>query len=73
DSNTPGKKVPKKVLRYFSIIPRLQRLYKSCHTAKEMIWHATGKCTEPDKMQHPVDGRAWKNFDTKYPDFAKEP
>ncbi|GJT55618.1 gag-pol polyprotein [Tanacetum coccineum] len=71
--NTPGKKVPKKVLRYFSIIPRLQRLYKSSHTAKEMTWHATGKCTEPGKMQHPVDGRAWKNFDTKYPNFAKEP
>ncbi|GJW41453.1 zinc finger, PHD-type containing protein [Tanacetum coccineum] len=47
DSNTPGKKVPKKVLRYFPIIPRLQRLYKSSHTAKEMTWHATGKCTEP--------------------------
>ncbi|GJX40468.1 hypothetical protein Tco_0255458 [Tanacetum coccineum] len=46
DSNTPGKKVPKKVLRYFPIIPRLQRLYKSSHTAKDMIWHATGKCTE---------------------------
>ncbi|GKD80688.1 hypothetical protein Tco_1347527 [Tanacetum coccineum] len=30
-----------------------------------MIWHATGKCTEPGKMQHPVDGRAWKNFDTR--------
>nr|GEY22854.1 hypothetical protein [Tanacetum cinerariifolium] len=73
DSNTPGKKVPKKVLRYFSIIHRLQCLYKSSHTAKEMIWHATGKCTEPGKMQHLVDGRAWKNFDTKYPDFAKEP
>nr|GEZ34610.1 hypothetical protein [Tanacetum cinerariifolium] len=38
-----------------------------------MIWHATGKCTEPGKIQHPVDGRAWKNFDTKYPDFEKEP
>nr|GEV28584.1 hypothetical protein [Tanacetum cinerariifolium] len=25
DSNTPGKKIPKKVLRYFPIIPRLQR------------------------------------------------
>nr|GEW02688.1 hypothetical protein [Tanacetum cinerariifolium] len=73
DSNTPGKKVPKKVLRYFLIIPRLQRLYKSSHTAKEMTWHATGKCTEPGKMQHPVDGKAWKNFDTKYPNFAKEP
>ncbi|GKA06812.1 hypothetical protein Tco_0686036 [Tanacetum coccineum] len=48
-------------------------LYKSSHTTKEMIWHATGKCTEPGKIQHPVDGRAWKNFDMKYPDFAKEP
>ncbi|GKG20420.1 hypothetical protein Tco_0380221, partial [Tanacetum coccineum] len=69
DSNTPGKKVPKKVLRYFPIISKLQRLYKSSHTAKDMIWHATGKCTEPGKMQHPIDGRAWKKFDTKYPDF----
>ncbi|GJS43784.1 putative RNA-directed DNA polymerase, eukaryota, reverse transcriptase zinc-binding domain protein, partial [Tanacetum coccineum] len=51
DSNTPGKKVPKKVLWYFPIIPRLQRLYKSSHTAKEMIWHATRKCTEPG-LQH---------------------
>ncbi|GJS26577.1 zinc finger, PHD-type containing protein [Tanacetum coccineum] len=48
DSNTPRKKVPKKVLRYFLIIPRLQRLYKSSHTIKEMTWHATGKCTEPE-------------------------
>ncbi|GKF13504.1 hypothetical protein Tco_0054966, partial [Tanacetum coccineum] len=38
-----------------------------------MIWHATRKCTEPGKMQHPVDGGAWKKFDMKYPDFAKEP
>nr|GEW17551.1 hypothetical protein [Tanacetum cinerariifolium] len=29
-----------------------------------MTWHATGKYTEPGKMQHPIDGRAWKNFDT---------
>nr|GEW93423.1 hypothetical protein [Tanacetum cinerariifolium] len=73
DSNTPGKKVPKKVLRYILIIPRLQHLYKSSHTAKEMTWHATRKCTEPSKDQHPVDGKAWKNFDTKYLNFAKEP
>nr|GFA73420.1 hypothetical protein [Tanacetum cinerariifolium] len=56
-----------------SIIPRLQRLYKSSHTAKKMTWHATGKCIEPGKMHHLVDGRTWKNFDTKYPNFAKEP
>nr|GEX24511.1 hypothetical protein [Tanacetum cinerariifolium] len=59
DSNIPGKKVPKKMLRYFLIIPILQRLYKSSHTINEMTWHATGKCTEPGKMQHPVDGRAF--------------
>ncbi|GJS58354.1 hypothetical protein Tco_0653138 [Tanacetum coccineum] len=38
-----------------------------------MTWHATRKCMEPGKMQHLVDGRAWKNFDTKYPNFSKEP
>nr|GFA73906.1 hypothetical protein [Tanacetum cinerariifolium] len=64
DSNTPGKKVPKKVLRYFPIIPKLPRLSKSSHIANEMIRHATGKCTEPGKMQNTVDGRAWKKFNT---------
>ncbi|GJT73162.1 transmembrane protein 45B-like protein [Tanacetum coccineum] len=29
-----------------------------------MTWHAIGKYTENGKMQHPVDGKAWKNFDT---------
>ncbi|GJS77398.1 F-box domain containing protein [Tanacetum coccineum] len=43
------------------------------YTAKDMIWHATRKCTKPGKMQHPVHGGAWKKFDTKYLDFAKEP
>ncbi|GJZ99788.1 hypothetical protein Tco_0672339 [Tanacetum coccineum] len=42
-----------------------QRLYKSNHTAKEMTWHAIGKFTENGKMQHLVDGKAWKNFDTR--------
>nr|GEX57387.1 hypothetical protein [Tanacetum cinerariifolium] len=64
DSNTSGKKVHKKVLRYFLIIPRLQRLYKSSHTTKEMIWHATGKCTKPGKMQHLFDGRERKGVET---------
>nr|GFC85192.1 hypothetical protein [Tanacetum cinerariifolium] len=31
------------------------------------------KCTELGKMQHPVDGKAWKDFHTKYSDFAAEP
>ena len=74
DKNTTGKKVPNKVLRYFPIIPRLQRLYKSIHTAKHMTWHATGKSTVNGMMQHPVDGEAWQKFDSgKYSEFANEP
>ncbi|GJT36789.1 retrovirus-related pol polyprotein from transposon TNT 1-94 [Tanacetum coccineum] len=38
-----------------------------------MTWHATGKSTENDKMQHHVDGKAWKNFYTRYPNFVAEP
>ncbi|XP_071687964.1 uncharacterized protein [Rutidosis leptorrhynchoides] len=73
DKNTTGKKVPHKVMRYFPLTPRLQRLYKSRFTANHMTWHASGQCTEAGKMHHPVDGTAWKNFNAKYPDFASEP
>ncbi|KAL4583030.1 hypothetical protein LXL04_007594 [Taraxacum kok-saghyz] len=50
----------------------LRRMYSSRHTAKEMTWHKTGR-SEEGKMRHPVDGTAWKDFDARYPDFAKEP
>ena len=49
-----GKKVPHKVLRHFPLILRLQRLYCSRHTAKDMIWHSTGQ-SEEGTMRHPVD------------------
>ncbi|GJX68699.1 hypothetical protein Tco_0304426 [Tanacetum coccineum] len=72
NKDTTRKKVPNKVLRYFPLIPRLKRMYGSLHTAKHMTWHATGKCTEDGKMGHPVDGKAWKEFDKNNPEFAKE-
>ncbi|GJY91384.1 hypothetical protein Tco_0506580, partial [Tanacetum coccineum] len=73
NKDTTGKKVPNKVLRYFPMTPRLKRMYGSLHTAKHMTWHATGKCNEDGKMGHPVDGKAWKEFDKNNADFAKEP
>nr|GEV35642.1 hypothetical protein [Tanacetum cinerariifolium] len=54
-------------------IKKIFKTIELSHTAKEMNWHATRKCTKPGKMQHPVDGRAWKNIKTKYLNFAKEP
>ncbi|XP_071729257.1 uncharacterized protein [Rutidosis leptorrhynchoides] len=37
-----------------------------------MTWHATGRCNEEGKMRHPVDGRAWKEIDKRYPNFTRE-
>lgn len=72
DKNSMGKKVAQKVLKYFPLTPRLKRMYNSRHTAKSMTWHATGRSSEVGKMRHPVDGKAWKDFDERYPDFARE-
>ncbi|XP_060965657.1 uncharacterized protein LOC133034566 [Cannabis sativa] len=71
--NGKRKKVPCKVMRYFPLTPRLKRLYSSRITAKSMIWHHTGKSKDDGVLRHPVDGLAWKDFDAKHPEFARDP
>ncbi|XP_060961732.1 uncharacterized protein LOC115718743 [Cannabis sativa] len=71
--NRKGKKVPCKVMRYFPLTPRLKRLYSSRITTKSMIWHHTGKSKDDGVLRHPVDGLAWKDFDGKHPEFARDP
>ena len=46
-----GKK-PAKVLRYFPLKPRLQRLFLSSKTAKSMRWHSLRTNTD-GLMRHP--------------------
>ncbi|KAD4586129.1 hypothetical protein E3N88_23730 [Mikania micrantha] len=72
DKNTKGKKVAQKVLRYFPLTSRLRRRFSFRFTAKDMIWHNTGRSTD-GMMRHPVDGKAWQEFDNRYSNFAKEP
>ncbi|KAL5569485.1 hypothetical protein UlMin_026060 [Ulmus minor] len=67
-----GKNVPHKVLRYFPLAPRLKRLFATSKIAKLMRWHRAGKSTDDNVMRHPVDGRAWKDFDRKHPVFADD-
>ncbi|GJT87717.1 hypothetical protein Tco_1069434 [Tanacetum coccineum] len=43
---TKGKKVANKVVRYFPLTPRLQRMFNTKHIAKWMTWHATGQSKE---------------------------
>lgn len=67
-----NKPIPRKVLRYFPLIPRLQRLYLSCKTAKPMRWHKESRANIPGELRHPADGEAWKEFDLKHPSFAED-
>jgi hypothetical protein len=75
DSGDGQKKqlsVSRKVLRYLPFIPRIQRLYMSETSAKQMTWHKYGHRYNPDKMVHPSDGAAWKQFNQDFPEFDAE-
>ncbi|XP_028074698.1 uncharacterized protein LOC114277071 [Camellia sinensis] len=68
-SSKKRKKKAAKVLRWFPLKPRLQRLFMSSKTAAYMKWHAEGR-TNDGIMRHPADSMAWKTFDSRYVDFS---
>ena len=72
NQSSKKKKIFAKVLRYFLLKPRLQRLYMSSKTISHMKWHFDG-CMRGEMMRHPVDSLAWKNIDKVHPSFAQEP
>jgi len=72
DGSMKQSKVPEKVVRHLPFLPRLQRLYMTEESAKQMTWHKNGKRYHPDKMVHPADGDAWKHFDNMNPVKAME-
>ncbi|KAK1631026.1 hypothetical protein QYE76_005341 [Lolium multiflorum] len=69
-------KVAVKILRYLPFIKRIQRLYMSEESAKQMTWHKNGLRFKDEEgrlnMGHPSDGKAWQNFDAKHPDKAND-
>jgi hypothetical protein len=64
--------VAHKQLHYFSITPRLKRLFISKRTARHMRWHKEGICENDGVMGHPSDGEAWKVLDRFDVDFASD-
>ena len=61
-----GKKLfPRKILRYFPLIPRLQRLYMRASTSSLMRWHKEERVRD-GKMRHPADSLAWQHVDGEY-------
>jgi len=56
-------------LRYFQIIPRLQRLFMSLETAKYITWHQSHDAVD-GVMMHPFNGEALKYFNSMHPQFS---
>ncbi|CAM8883224.1 unnamed protein product [Rhodiola kirilowii] len=65
-------KTPKKVVKYFPLTPRLQRLYTSPHIAKEMRWHNERDIGKGDYLRHLADGDIWQKFNMEFLKFASE-
>jgi hypothetical protein len=65
------KKRPVKVLRWFPLIPRLQRLFMSEHTTQYMRWHAEGR-TRDAVLRHPADSKAWRSVDNVHTEFMAD-
>jgi hypothetical protein len=64
-------KVPKKVLRYFPIKKRLQRLFLTSKMASLTRWHDEDR-KKDGLLRHPADSPLWQNFDQKHPNFAAD-
>jgi hypothetical protein len=66
--------VPQRVLRYFPIIPRLKRMFRSPLQAAAMTWHA--RVDPRDKLvRHVSQGRAWAHVNTSphFENFGDDP
>ncbi|XP_042988717.1 uncharacterized protein LOC122316252 [Carya illinoinensis] len=72
DRSRKGKRSPAKILRWFPLKTRLQRLFISSKTSSQMKWHAIGRNND-GVLRHPTDGMAWKTFDSQHDDFASDP
>jgi len=66
------KQLPKTVLRYFPLIPRLKRMFANKATSEETRWHKDKRVAVQNEMSHPADGDAWKDFDNEFPRFADD-
>ncbi|GJV67162.1 hypothetical protein Tco_1482671 [Tanacetum coccineum] len=66
-------KVPQKVLKYFPLIPRLQRLFIDKQVAFDMRWHKEKRVRDDNIARHPADTEAWKHLDKIDPPFASDP
>ena len=64
--------IPSKVLRYFSIVKRLQRLFRCLEIAKLLQFHAENQ-SQDNFMRSVVDSPVWKWISHRWTEFAEDP
>jgi hypothetical protein len=64
--------IPVTILCHLPFLLRIQHLYMTEESMKQMVWHKNGKRYNPDKMVHTSDGEAWTHFDAIHHEKAKE-
>ncbi|XP_004490351.1 uncharacterized protein [Cicer arietinum] len=72
ETSQKRKNLPSKILRWFPLKPRLQRLFMSSKVAESMRWHHEGRLNDC-LLWHPTGSLAWKEFDARYPIFSSDP
>ncbi|KAF5454852.1 hypothetical protein F2P56_024486 [Juglans regia] len=65
-------KIPQKILRYFPLIPRLQRLFMPKNITKSMKWHKEERVVDHSTLRHPADSKMWRQFDKDHGEFASD-
>lgn len=66
--NNDNSKILAKVMRYFPLKPRLQRMFMCKDFSKLIIWHVVERKND-GKLRHPAEDEAWMMIDVKYPEF----
>ncbi|PNX87156.1 hypothetical protein L195_g043242, partial [Trifolium pratense] len=72
ETSEKKKNLPAKILRWFPLKPRLQRLFMSSKVSESMRWHHEGRLND-GSLRHPADSLAWKEFNSRYPTFSLDP
>jgi hypothetical protein len=71
------KLFPLKVLRYFPVIPRIQRMFRSPCLSSLMLWQSENRSDREggdNLVRHPCDSKAWKHFEENVdPLFKQDP
>ncbi|XP_042982725.1 uncharacterized protein LOC122311983 [Carya illinoinensis] len=71
-TTTSKRPIPQKVVRYFPLKSRLQRLFMSKKTAVSMRWHQSERVHNDETLRHPVDSEVWTTFDREHCWFAED-